>query len=141
MKGESDRECRASGGALKREARKNVEREARGAHPKNEPDATLSRGSGPLFRKRGGKVGAFAEGGEVSRADGGAVPKRADGGKISKAYGGSIAGAGKGPSMGRAGRARGGGVGADLHPKTHDGGSGPKQRHIMPDSDKVPPGS
>jgi hypothetical protein len=54
--------------------------------------------------------------------------------------GGTISGAGKGPSMGRAGRKRGGGVGADLHPKTHDGGTGPKGRKIMADSEKVPEG-
>ncbi len=34
MRGETDRECRASGGALKREARKNVEREARALNRK-----------------------------------------------------------------------------------------------------------
>lgn len=127
MKGESDRDCRASGGALKKEARANVEREARGAHPKNTPDGTLSRGSG-IFRKRGGKVGKFAEGGAAT----GASLKRAFGGA-------TISGGGKKPSMGRAARARGGGVGADLHPKTHEGGTGPKGRKIMADSEAEPP--
>src|SRR5580658_6256024 len=123
MRGESDRECRASGGALKRQARKNVEREARGAHPKNEPDASLSRGSGPIFKAEGGAV--------IDRADGGIVA-RLKGGRVKKAFGG------KKPSMGRAGRKSGGGVGADLHPKTHDAGSGPKGRKIMSEGEKVP---
>jgi hypothetical protein len=128
MRGESDRECRASGGALKRQARKNVEREARGAHPKNTPDAALSRGEGPIFK---------AEGGAVDRADGGIVA-RLKGGRVKKAFGGTIGGGGKKPSMGRAGRKGGGGVGADLHPKTHDAGSGPKGRKIMSESEKIP---
>ncbi len=65
---------------------------------------------------------------------------RLKGGRVKKAFGGAtVSGSGKGPSMGRAGRKRGGGVGADLHPKTHEGGTGPKQRKIMPDSEKVPP--
>ncbi len=133
MRGETDRECRASGGALKREARKNVEREAKGAQPKNTPDSTLARGAGPIFKAEGGAV--------IDRADGGIVA-RLKGGRVKKAFGGAtVSGSGKGPSMGRAGRKRGGGVGADLHPKTHEGGTGPKQRKIMPDSEKVPPGS
>jgi hypothetical protein len=129
MRGETDRECRASGGALKRQARKNVEREARGAHPKNEPDGTLSRGSGPIFKAEGGAV--------IDRKDGGIVA-RLKGGRVKKAFGGTISGGGKAPSMGRAARARGGGVGADLHPKTHDAGSGPKGRKIMSEGEKVP---
>jgi hypothetical protein len=129
MRGESDRECRASGGALKRQARKNVEREARGAHPKNEPDGTLARGSGPIFKAEGGAV--------IDRADGGIVA-RLKGGRVKKAFGGTISGGGKKPSMGRAGRKSGGGVGADLHPKTHDAGSGPKGRKIMSEGEKVP---
>jgi hypothetical protein len=130
MRGESDRECRASGGALKRQARKNVEREARGAQPKNEPDATLSRGGGPIFKAEGGAV--------VDRKDGGIVARLKAGGRAKKAFGGTISGGGKKPSMGRAGRKSGGGVGADLHPKTHDAGSGPKGRKIMADSEKIP---
>jgi hypothetical protein len=129
MRGESDRECRASGGALKRQARKNVEREARGAQPKNEPDASLSRGSGPIFKAEGGAV--------IDRKDGGIVA-RLKGGRVKKAFGGTISGGGKKPSMGRAGRKSGGGVGADLHPKTHDAGSGPKGRKIMGESEKIP---
>lgn len=129
MRGESeDRECRASGGALKKQIAKNVVREAKGSHPKNEPDGSLSRGSGPIFRSKGGKVAKFASGGAA-----------ATGASLKRAFGGAtIGGAGKAPSMGRAARARGGGVGADLHPKTHDAGSGPKQRKIMAESEKVP---
>jgi hypothetical protein len=130
MRGESDRECRASGGALKRQARKNVEREARGAQPKNEPDGTLSRGGGPIFKAEGGAV--------VDRKDGGIVARLKAGGRAKKAFGGTISGGGKKPSMGRAGRKSGGGVGADLHPKTHDAGSGPKGRKIMSEGEKIP---
>lgn len=132
MRGETDRECRASGGALKKQASKNVEREARGSHPKNTPDGSLSRGGGPIFRKKGGKVAAFADGGAAAATATGASLKRAFGGSA------SIGGASKKPSMGRAARASGGGVGADLHPKTHDAGSGPKGRKIMAESEKVP---
>lgn len=129
MRGEEDRECRAKGGGIKMGGiKKNVIREFHGAHPKNTPDATLSRGKG-IFREDGGAV--------VDRADGGIV-KRLKGGRVAKAIGGSISGGGKKPSMGRAGRARGGGVGADLHPRTHNAGSGPKQRSIMPESDAEP---
>lgn len=123
MRGETDRECRASGGALKKQSAKNVVREAKGAHPKNTPDGTLSRGGGPIFKAKGGGVGATPSGAALKRAYGGSA---------------SIGGGGKKPSMGRAARASGGGVGADLHPKTHDAGSGPKGRKIMADSEKVP---
>lgn len=115
---------------MKRQARKNVEREAKGAHPKNTPDGTLARGAGPIFK---------AEGGAVDRADGGLI-RRLKGGRVAKAFGGaSISGGGKGPSMGRAARAKGGGVGADLHPKTHDAGAKPKGRKLMADSEREPP--
>lgn len=134
MRGETDRECRAAGGALKKQAHKNVEREARGAHPKNTPDGSIARGAGPIFRKRGGKVPPqFAEEREKEEEEG-----RAKGGRVARAAGGSISGGGKKPSMGRAARARGGGVGADLHPLTHAAGTGPKGRKIMADSEKVP---
>jgi hypothetical protein len=129
MRGETSREGRASGGsALKKQAHKNVEREARGAHAKNTPDGSLSRGGGPIFRAKGGKIAKLATGGAAS-----------DGASLKRAFGGAtISGGGKKPSMGRAARASGGGVGADLHPKTHDAGSGPKQRKIMAESEKVP---
>lgn len=120
--------------AFKREGRKNVEREARGTHPKNEPDDATSRGDGPLFRSRGGRTPGDSS--ECDRADGGIVA-RLKGGRVKKATGGSIGGGGKAPSMGRAGRAKGGGVGADLHPLTHAGGHGPKGRKINK-SDRLP---
>lgn len=129
MRGEEGRDCRAQGGsAFKKQIAKNVVREAKGAHPKNTPDAALSRGEGPIFK---------AEGGAVDRADGGIVA-RLKGGRVKRAFGGTISGGGKAPSMGRAGRKRGGGVGADLHPKTHDAGSGPRGRKIMSDSERIP---
>ncbi|HEY3623741.1 MAG TPA: hypothetical protein VGL12_15370 [Roseiarcus sp.] len=135
MRGETDRECRAAGGALKKQSAKNVVREAKGAHPKNEPDGTLSRGGGPIFRKRGGKIPpSFLEGADEPEG-------RARGGRTKKQLGGQIApiaGVGQRPGLGRPVRARGGGVGADLHPKTHDAGAGPKQRKIMPESEKIP---
>jgi hypothetical protein len=123
MRGESGRSNRASGGsALKKQASKNVVREAKGSHPHNEPDDATSRGDSPIFRAKGGRAKKFADGGALKRAFGGAT----------------IGGGGKKPSAGRAARARGGGVGADLHPKTHEGGSGPKGRKIMSDSEKEP---
>ena len=129
MRGEEDRDCRARGGsAFKKQSAKNVVREAKGSHPKNTPDGSLTRG-GPIFKAEGGAV--------IDRADGGIVA-RLKGGRVKKAFGGTISGGGKKPSMGRAARASGGGVGADLHPKTHDAGSGPKGRKIMAESEKVP---
>ena len=80
VRGETDRECRASGGALKRQSRKNTEREARGSHPQNEPDSTLSRGGGPIFKAEGGAV--------IDRKDGGIVA-RLKGGRVKKAFGGT----------------------------------------------------
>lgn len=121
--------------AFKRETRKNIEREAKGAHPRNEPDDATSRGSGPLFRSRGGRTPGDSS--ECDRADGGGIIARLKGGRVKKATGGSISGGGKAPSMGRAGRKRGGGVGADLHPMTHSGGSGPKGRKINK-ADRLP---
>lgn len=133
MRGETDRECRASGGALKKQIAKNVVREAKGAHPKNTPDASLSRGSGPIFRAEGGAV--------IDRNDGGGIVARLKGGRVKKAFGGTISGGGKKPSMGRAGRASGGKIGstgADQHPQTHHAGTGPKGRKLMAESEKVP---
>ena len=120
--------------AFKREGRKNVEREARGSHPKNTPDSATSRGDGPLFRSRGGRAGDSSE---CDRADGGGIIARLKGGRVKKAFGGTISGGGKAPSAGRAARKSGGGVGADTHPMTHSGGSGPKGRKINK-SDRIP---
>jgi hypothetical protein len=129
MRGETSREGRAQGGsALKEQGRKNIKREAKGAHPKNTPDGSLH--GGPIFREDGGAV--------IDKADGGGIVARLKGGRVKKAVGGPISGGGKKPSMGRAGRARGGGVGADLNPKTHDAGSGPKGHKLMPESEACP---
>lgn len=114
MRGEA-RANRQFGGALKEESRKNVKKEAAGAHTDNEPDdsTTRSKGSNSLYRK--------------------------DGGRAKRALGG-ITGDGKAPSMGRAGRARGGkATGSDLDPATHRTSRGPKQHTLMPESDKDPP--
>ena len=117
---------------LKKQIAKNVVREARGAHPKNTPDGSLARGAGPIFREDGGAV--------IDKADGGGIVARLKGGRVKKQLGGAtIAGGGKKPSMGRAGRARGGGVGADLHPKTHDAGAeARKAASLMPESEAEP---
>lgn len=111
MKGEEDRDCRASGGKIQKSknAKKQVVKEFHGAQPANSPDASLDRG-GPIFRKRGGKVEHEAEGD------------------------------GKKPNLGRAGRARGGGVGSDLKPLTSaESPKKPKgKRHFMPESEATP---
>ena len=148
MRGETDRDCRARGGsvmgrnpgqAVDQESRKNVKREFRGHHPHGTPDATLKRGSGPIFRRRGGKVADnLADGDRDERADGGAVA-RADGGAVGRKRGGKVEGGTKKPHLGRAGRARGGGVGSDLKPLTSAAHPNkPKDRRIMPDSEKTP---
>lgn len=119
MRGEDseDRECRAKGGKVAKQSRAHVEKEFHGAHAKNSPDATLKRGGGPIFRKSGGKIAAAA----------------------GFATGGAITGGAKAPSMGRPGRKRGGGVGADLNPLTSaDKPSKPKGRTIMSESEKTP---
>jgi hypothetical protein len=141
MRGETDRDCRARGGsvmgrnpgqAVDQESRKNVKREFRGHHPHGTPDATLKRGAGPIFRKRGGKVADnLADGDRDERAEGGAVAGRKRGGKVAGGF--------KKPHLGRAGRARGGGVGSDLKPLTSAAHPNkPKDRRIMPDSEKTP---
>ena len=119
------------------QSKRNVIREFHGSHPHNDPDDTISRGEG-IFREDGGAVQDFADGGEVEREYGGKV-KRKKGGRIAKAFGGTIGGGAKKPSMGRAARQRGGGVGADLSPQTHYGGNKVKGRHIMSEGDKEPP--
>ena len=123
-----------SGGDLKKESCYNVVKEAKGFHPKNAPDDTITRGSGPLFRAKGGAVEEEEEreekktGGRIGRKKGGFVPF----------------GKGKRPNMGRPGRAggghvKGGGAGSDLRPRTSaDTPKPPKQRHIMPESAKTP---
>lgn len=136
MRGEEDRECRAKGGKIpaSHAAKKQVVREFHGAHAQNTPDASVKRGAGPLFRKRGGKIPeAFKE---HEFADGGQVPAP----RPAKKTGGAIAGAARKPNLGRAGRARGGGVGADLKPLTSaDKPRKPEGGHkFMPDGERTP---
>jgi hypothetical protein len=109
MRGESDRECRAKGGKIPvhpdGKGSKTLKAFFSGSPTTGTPDASTKRGSGPLFRKRGGRLPeAF---------------KEREGDPEDKAYGGAISGAGSKPSMGRAGRKIGGGVGADTSPLTH----------------------
>ena len=130
MRGESDRECRAKGGVVFA---------GKGSQPlkifkgnkfsKNTPDASLKRGGGPLFRKRGGRLP------EAFKEHEGDPEERDD-----RATGGGISGGSAKPSMGRAGRRSGGGVGkADLKPTTYpETPSMPKGTKLMGESEKVP---
>lgn len=132
MRGESDRECRARGGHIPvhpdGKGSKTLKAFHSNAPTTGTPDASLKRGAGPLFRKRGGRLPeAFKEreGDPEDRED--------------RAIGGAIAGAGAKPSMGRAGRKSGGGVGADLKPLTHPvSPAKPKGRKIMGEGEKTP---
>jgi hypothetical protein len=132
MRGEEDRECRARGGktgpvyAGKGSAPLKA---FKGARSKNTPDATLSRGGGPLFRKSGGHIPESFKEHEFSKGED----------REEKAAGGAISGAAAKPSGGRAGRRSGGGVGADLHPvSSADSPSNPKGRKLMGDSERTP---
>ena len=132
MRGESDRECRAKGGKIPvhpdGKGSKTLKAFFSGKPTTGTPDASLKRGSGPLFRKRGGHIP------ESFKED-----EFADGGAVNRASGGPISGAGAKPSMGRAGRKVGGGVGADLSPITHpQTPSKPKGRKIMGEGEKTP---
>lgn len=120
MKGEMDRDCRASGGVTEGQIKANVKREFHGAQPKNTPDAAL-------HRAKGGAVNEF-KGEESDPEEGGEKKKR----------GGKVEGKAMKMHMGRAMRQRGGGVGADLHPVTHDAGMKPKGRKIMSESELKP---
>ena len=133
MKGEMDRECRASGGVVK-DDRRQVKKAFRSPKPTGmAPDATLKRGKGPLFRKRGGKVEERKEDGEYEREE------HADGGVVARKKGGKVEGGAKKMHLGRAGRSRGGGVGSDLKPLTSaDSPRKPKDRKIMPESEATP---
>jgi hypothetical protein len=127
MKGEMDRENRAKGGKVVKDDRRQVKKAFYSDKPTGmAPDATLKRGKGPLFRARGGKTmdseDCYATGGAVARKKGGKV----EGGM-------------KKPHLGRAGRARGGGVGSDMKPLTSaDDPRKPKDRKIMPESEATP---
>lgn len=108
MRGESDRECRARGGKIPVQpdgkGSKTLKAFFSGKPTTGAVDASTKRGAGPLFRKRGGRLPELFKEHE---------------GDPDYATGGAIAGAGSKPSMGRAGRKTGGGVGADLNPLTH----------------------
>jgi hypothetical protein len=83
MRGETDRECRARGGKIKAShaAKKQVVKEFHGAPTHKTPDASLERGAGPLFRKRGGSVegkGKRPHFGRPGRALGGKADAGAD---------------------------------------------------------------
>jgi hypothetical protein len=130
MRGESDRECRAKGGVVfAGKGSKPLKAFHSTAPSTGTPDASLKRGAGPLFRKRGGRLPeAFKE----HEGD----PEE---GRDDKATGGAISGAGTKPSMGRAGRKSGGGVGADLKPLTHPGTPRkPPGRKLMGESERTP---
>lgn len=160
MRGESDRDCRARGGGVNRKITPIKSFNDRGGEPikafngkrsKNSPDATLKRGSGPIFRARGGSVApdemerrayggrsGHMDGGVAGHADGGAVAK-ADGGAVARKRGGAVEGEAKKPHMGRAGRASGGSVGSDKRPLTSAATpKKPKGRHIMSRSEATP---
>ena len=160
MRGESDRDCRARGGPVNRPITKIKSFNDRGGEPvkafhgkrsKNTPDATVKRGSGPLFRARGGSVApdemerrayggrsGHMDGGVAGHADGGAVAK-ADGGAVARKRGGFVEGDAKKPHMGRAGRAHGGSVGADKRPLSSAATPRkPKGRSIMPRTEATP---
>ena len=133
MRGESDRECRAKGGHIPihpdGKGSKTL-KSFRSSKPAGAaPDASLKRGGGPLFRKRGGHIPESFKEHEFGEGED----------REEKATGGAISGAGAKPSMGRAGRKVGGGVGADLSPLTHpQTPSKPKGRKYMGEGEKAP---
>jgi hypothetical protein len=131
MRGESDRECRARGGVVYAGKGSVPLKIFKGnKHSPNSPDASLKRGSGPLFRKRGGRLPeAFKE----HEGD----PEE---GREEKAAGGAISGGSAKPSMGRAGRRHGGVAGkADLKPTTYpEAPSKPKGTSLMGEGEKEP---
>ncbi len=133
MRGEASREGRARGGKLPihpdGKGSKTLKAFHSTAPTTGTPDASLKRGSGPLFRKHGGHI--------PKSYDDDADYK--DGGVVDKASGGGISGAGAKPSIGRAGRRSGGGVGADCNPLTHAGNpSKPKGRKYMGNGERTP---
>ena len=133
MRGESDRECRARGGktgtVFAGKGSKALKAFHSTAPTTGTPDASLKRGAGPLFRKRGGHIPESFKSHEFGEGE-----DRED-----KATGGPISGAGAKPSMGRAGRKSGGGVGADLKPLTHPTSPRkPPGRKYMGDGERTP---
>ena len=129
MRGEADRECRAKGGVVFAGKGSDALKAFHGKRSKNTPDATLSRGSGPLFRKGGGKIPESFKEHEFGKGED----------REEKATGGAIAGAAAKPSAGRPGRRSGGGIGADFSPLTHAAmPRPPKGRKIMNEGEKTP---
>jgi hypothetical protein len=130
MRGESDRECRARGGVVFAGKGSGALKAFKtNKHSKNTPDASLSRGSGPLFRKRGGHIPESFKEHEFGEGED----------REEKAAGGAISGGGAKPSMGRAGRKVGGGVGSELHPiSLAQTPSKPKGRKLMGEGEKTP---
>jgi hypothetical protein len=142
MRGESDRECRARGGktGMKHDM---VQFNAPASKAKKsfysdapvtaEPDDALTRGKGPLFRRHGGHIPESFKEHEFNKGEHAEKMKREK-----RAMGGPT-GAGSKPSMGRAGRKTGGGVGSDLKPLTHaDSPKKPPGRKYMDEDDRVP---
>jgi hypothetical protein len=129
MRGESDRECRAKGGVVFAGKGAPALKAFKGGRSKNTPDAGLGRGSGPLFRKRGGKIPESFKEHEFSEGED----------REEKATGGAISGASAKPSIGRPGRKVGGGVGADLNPvSSAQTPSKPKGRKLMGEGERTP---
>jgi hypothetical protein len=128
--GEEGRAYRARGGVVfAGKGSQPLKRFKSTSHPSIAVDASTKRGAGPLFRKRGGRLPeAFKE----HEGD----PEE---GREEKATGGGISGGAAKPSMGRAGRKVGGGVGADCSPLTHaQTPSKPKGRKLMGEGEKTP---
>jgi hypothetical protein len=133
MRGEASREGRARGGKIAvhpdGKGSKTLKAFHSTAPTTGTPDASLKRGAGPLFRKRGGHIPPSYDDDK----------DYAGGGAVDKATGGAISGGGAKPSLGRAARASGGGVGADCNPLTHASTpSKPKGRKYMGDSERTP---
>lgn len=132
MRGEEDRECRAKGGAVSYNAKGSVPLKVfkGNRHSPNTPDASLKRGAGPLFRKRGGRLPEAFKEHEFGEGED----------REERAAAGAISGAGAKPSAGRAGRRYGGRTGkADLHPTTYpEAPSKPKGTTLMGEGEKTP---
>jgi hypothetical protein len=130
MRGEEDRTSRARGGAVFAGAGSKPLKSFKATkHPAIPVDASTKRGGGPLFRKRGGRLPEDFKEHEGDPEEG----------REEKAMGGKISGAGAKPSMGRAGRKVGGGVGADCSPLTFpQTPSKPKGRKLMGEGEKTP---
>lgn len=130
MRGEEDRECRAKGGVVQFNAKGSQALKAfHGKRSPNTPDATLKRGGGPLFRKRGGKIPESFKEHEFGEGED----------REEKATGGAISGAAAKPSPGRAGRRKGGRTGSELTPiSIAESPAPPKGHKLMGEGEKTP---